>query len=125
MLRKLWLDESGAVLTAELVLITTILVIGMVTGLTELRNAISSELAGVSGALRSLNQSYVVYPVVGSGGATSPSIYRDIVSPQQFNGGNTTEPDLQTRTGGNTCIQAVAFNAAPLVENNVYVSNNK
>jgi len=58
MLRTLWNDESGAVLSAELVLIMTILVIGMVVGLSELQDAVVNELNDVGEAIGSLNQSY-------------------------------------------------------------------
>ena len=58
MLNKLWKDEAGAILSAELVLIMTILVIGMVVGLSELQDAVVNELNDVGEAIGSLNQSY-------------------------------------------------------------------
>lgn len=58
MLSKLWNDESGAILSAELVLIMTILVIGMIVGLSELQDAVVNELNDVGEAIGSLNQSY-------------------------------------------------------------------
>ena len=53
-----WNDESGFILSAELVLISTILVLGLIVGLTSLQTAVVGELTDVSGAMRSLNQSY-------------------------------------------------------------------
>lgn len=55
---KLWNDESGFILSAELVLISTILVLGLIVGLTTLQSSVVGELTDVSGAIRSLNQSY-------------------------------------------------------------------
>jgi Flp pilus assembly pilin Flp len=58
MLRRLLNDEAGAILSAELVLIMTILVIGMIVGLAELQNAVVNELNDIGDAIGSLNQSF-------------------------------------------------------------------
>jgi len=58
MLRKLYQDESGAVLSAELVLVLTILVIGIIAGLSEVAVAINTELNDVSNAIGALDQSF-------------------------------------------------------------------
>ncbi|MCC7420620.1 MAG: hypothetical protein IT428_10075 [Planctomycetaceae bacterium] len=57
-LLALWNDEGGFIITAELVLISTLLVIGLVAGLACLRAALIGELEDVAGAIGSLNQSY-------------------------------------------------------------------
>jgi Flp pilus assembly pilin Flp len=54
-------DEAGAILSAELVLISTILVIGVIVGLAELQNAVVNELNDVGEAIGSLNQSFYVH----------------------------------------------------------------
>jgi hypothetical protein len=59
MLKTLWNDEAGVILSAELVLIGTILVLGMIVGLVELQCAVVAELSDLSCAFGSLNQSYV------------------------------------------------------------------
>src|SRR4029434_7322011 len=59
MMKNLWNDEAGFIVSAELVLIATILVIGMITGLTSVRDAVITELADVGGAIGSVNQSFV------------------------------------------------------------------
>ncbi len=56
--KALWNDQAGFIVSAELVLISTVGVIGLVTGLTCLRNAVNSELTDVSCAIRSLDQTY-------------------------------------------------------------------
>ena len=58
MLRKFWNDESGFIVSAELVLIATICVIGIIAGLVEVQWAVVTELNDVSDAIGSLNQSY-------------------------------------------------------------------
>lgn len=56
--KQFWHDQAGFVISAELVLISTVLVIGLVTGLTCLRNAVNDELSDVACAITSLDQSY-------------------------------------------------------------------
>lgn len=58
MLRQLFNDECGAVISAELVLVLTILVIGLVVGLSEVAVAVNTELNDVSNAIGALSQSY-------------------------------------------------------------------
>jgi len=77
MWKKLWNDECGAILSAELVIIATILVIGMITGLTAVRDAVVSELADVGQAISQLNQSYLFGGVSGHGTSTSGSSFTD------------------------------------------------
>ena len=56
--RKLLNDEAGLILSAELVIILTITVLGMVVGLVNLQHALLNEFADLSLAFQSLNQSY-------------------------------------------------------------------
>ena len=56
--KRLWNDQAGFIISAELVLISTVGVIGLVTGLTCLRNAVNDELSDVACAIKSLDQSY-------------------------------------------------------------------
>lgn len=77
MLTKLWHDESGAIVSAELVLIATILVIAMVTGLSSLRDAVVTELADVGAAIAAQDQSYTVGGVLAHSAATAASIFLD------------------------------------------------
>lgn len=58
MLHALLADEAGFIVSAELVLIATILVIGLIVGLSEVQHAVVSELNDVSEAIGCLNQSY-------------------------------------------------------------------
>ncbi len=57
-MKTLWNDEAGVILSAELVLIATILVLGMIVGLVELQCSIVAELSDLGSAFGNLNQSY-------------------------------------------------------------------
>lgn len=58
MLRQLLNDEAGFIVSAELVLIATILVLGLIVGLSQVQYAVVTELGDVAKAIGSLNQSY-------------------------------------------------------------------
>ncbi len=78
--RTLWKDEAGFVISTELVLVATILVLGMVVGMVSLRNQVVQELVDVGQAVGSLSQSYV-FSGVGKWGVawTDGSFYADRV----------------------------------------------
>lgn len=59
MLKQLWNDEAGFVVSAELILVATLLVLGLIVGLSEVQHAVVSELNDVGDAIGSLNQSYM------------------------------------------------------------------
>ena len=56
---QMWQEEEG-VLTFEWILLITVLVIGIVSGLTAVRDAMISELGDVAEAMISLDQSYTI-----------------------------------------------------------------
>jgi hypothetical protein len=58
MLRKLFKDEAGFVVSAELAVILTLVVCAAVVGAVSIRDAIVTELHDVSEAVGALNQSY-------------------------------------------------------------------
>ncbi|MEY4179963.1 MAG: hypothetical protein RLY70_3537, partial [Planctomycetota bacterium] len=51
-LGTLWSDDRGFVVSSELVLIATVVVIGLLTGLAAVRDALISELSDVAGAIQ-------------------------------------------------------------------------
>jgi hypothetical protein len=55
---KFWNDELGAVVTAEMVLVGTVAVLGLVVGLNAVQSSLVYELTDISQAFSSLNQSY-------------------------------------------------------------------
>ena len=58
MLRNFWKDESGFLVSSELILIFTVMVLGLIVGMVEVQFAVIGELNDVSDALGSLNMSY-------------------------------------------------------------------
>ena len=58
MLSRLWAEETGAIVSAEIMLVASILVIGVIVGLKSVRDAVITELADVAQALSNVNQSY-------------------------------------------------------------------
>jgi hypothetical protein len=83
LLAKLWQDDAGVILSAEIVLVATILVIGMIVGLVELQCAVVGELSDLGDAIGNLDQSYTTSGITSmktSGGikaSTSGARYSD------------------------------------------------
>ncbi|HET6423429.1 MAG TPA: hypothetical protein VFG20_07080 [Planctomycetaceae bacterium] len=59
-LKMLWNDDQGAILSAEVVTVGTVAVLGAVAGLSVASNAVDGELKDFSYAIRSLDQSYSI-----------------------------------------------------------------
>ncbi len=77
MFQQFWSDESGFVVSTELVLIATVLVLGMVVGLTTLRDQVIAELADVAAAFSNSNQSYSFTGITGHSSSTAGSVFID------------------------------------------------
>lgn len=58
MLKRLWNDDAGFVVSFELVLVATVLVIGLTVGLVSVRNAMHSELVELARAIANIDQGY-------------------------------------------------------------------
>ncbi len=74
-LSQLWKDEYGVLLSAEAVVVGTIAVVGLTTGLTVVSRSISEELQDVAFAIRSLDQSYTIPAQEGCGARTAGSSF--------------------------------------------------
>lgn len=59
LMNRLIREEAGFIVSTELVLIATLLVIGVIVGLSEVQHAVVSELNDVGDGIGSLNQSYM------------------------------------------------------------------
>ncbi len=57
-LKRLWCDESAMINSAEIILITTILGLGIIVGVVVLRNQVVQELSDVATAVGALDQGY-------------------------------------------------------------------
>ena len=75
--KKLWNDDKGFVVSIELVLISTIAVIGLIAGMTAVRDGVVSELSDVAGSVQDLNQSYSYNGVTGHSATTAGSDFTD------------------------------------------------
>jgi Flp pilus assembly pilin Flp len=75
--KRLWDDEAGFVVSLELILIATIVVIGLIVGLTTVRNAVVQELSDVAGAAQDINQTYEFNSVASAVGSTAGSDFSD------------------------------------------------
>lgn len=70
-------DEAGFVVSAELVLVSTIVVLGMIVGLAEISCSVNEELEDVASAFGAVNQSYKYRTPHGDKGCTTGSQFFD------------------------------------------------
>lgn len=75
--KKLWFEEQGFVLSSEIVMVGSALVLGSAVGLTGLRDAVNTELSDLAEALGSIDQSFCYSGVAGHHAFTAGSIYID------------------------------------------------
>jgi hypothetical protein len=73
----LWHDDSGVTLSTELILITTVLVIGAIVGLSTFRDQLVQEFGDAALAVSSLNQSYSFSGATVGGFTVAGSIFTD------------------------------------------------
>jgi hypothetical protein len=57
-IHRLWRDEAAFVASSDLLLISTILVLGVIVGLVTYRDQVVQELGDVAAAVGAINQSY-------------------------------------------------------------------
>ena len=74
---KLWNDEAGFIVSAELVLVATIGVISLVVGLSEVAFNVNQELEDVGSAFGSINQTYTYNGTTGHKGKSTGSVFWD------------------------------------------------
>lgn len=58
LMSRLWQDDGGALISTEFLFVATILILGIITGLVIVRDAVVKELYELAGAIGALNQSY-------------------------------------------------------------------
>ena len=104
-LRALMRDDQGFIVSIELVLIATISIIGLIAGLTSVRDSVVSELADVAGSVQDMNQCYSYNGVVGHSATTCGSDYIDATD-------HCDSPD-DIASAADNCI---AFDVAPANE---------
>lgn len=74
---KLLNDEAGFIVSAELVLISTIAVLGLVVGLSEVSINVNNELEDVGSAFSAMRQDFSVQCTSGHKGSKSGSSFED------------------------------------------------
>ncbi len=72
-LSQLWRDDAGAIIATEYLFVVTILVIGIVVGLSNLQVAITTELTELGNAILALSQGYSISGQMGNGAGTDGS----------------------------------------------------
>jgi hypothetical protein len=62
---QLWSDDAGIIVTLELLFLYVVLILGLIAGWTNLRNAIDAELTEMAQSILALNQGYSITAAVG------------------------------------------------------------
>ena len=75
--RQFWRDDAGFVVSAELIFITTIMVIGLIAGLSAVRNQMALELADLADAVSEFDQSFSFAAVTATVGSVAGSNFVD------------------------------------------------
>ena len=76
-LKRLWESDEGVIVSAELVLIATILVLGVLVGIASIRDQIVQELGDVAAAMSTTVQSYSFAAVTGHTSSMAGSSFGD------------------------------------------------
>ena len=75
---RLWKEEAGAIVSAEIMLVMTILVLGVVVGLKSVRDSVVTELADVAQAIANVDQSIFYSGTSGHHANTAGAFFSDL-----------------------------------------------
>ncbi|MCR9200093.1 MAG: hypothetical protein NXI04_15770 [Planctomycetaceae bacterium] len=78
LVQRFWSDEDGVILSMETVLLGTIGVLGLTTGLSFLASAVNAELEDLGSAIRGVDQSFAVEGGQNCAGSTAGSSYQQM-----------------------------------------------
>jgi Flp pilus assembly pilin Flp len=101
---RLWNEETGAIVSAEIMLVASILVIGVIVGLKSVRDSVVTELGDVAQALSNVNQSFFYSGISGHHGFTGGGVFTDRA--------DFCDTDTATDTGNSKCISVCTANQA-------------
>ena len=73
LLVRLWNEDQGAIIASEFLFVVTILVIGIIVGLANIRDAVNTELSELANAILALSQGYSISGQEGCCSATDGS----------------------------------------------------
>lgn len=79
LLSRLWNDDAGFIISTELMIVATVLVLGILVGLVSIREQLVQELADVAEAISEFNQSFTFAAVTGHSSSTAGSDFVDVV----------------------------------------------
>ena len=74
---RLWVEDAGAVVSAEVMLVATVLVLGVIVGLKSVRDSVVTELADVAQAIANVSQSYCYSGVTGHSARSGGGHFND------------------------------------------------
>ncbi|MBL8830491.1 MAG: hypothetical protein JNM18_26190 [Planctomycetaceae bacterium] len=86
---RFWNETDGAIISAEIMLVASILVIGVIVGLKSVRDSVVTELADVAQAFANIDQSYSYSAVLGHAAFNGGGSFEDLLDfCDQTTGGN-------------------------------------
>jgi len=77
LMKALYHDDAGFIVSAELILVSTIVVLGLIVGLSEVAHGVNQELEDVGSAFGKVNQSYQFTGFTGAKGRVVGSRFND------------------------------------------------
>lgn len=86
-INRLWNDQAGAIVSAEIMLVGTLLVIGVIVGLKSVRDSVVTELADIAQALDNTSQSYWYNGYQNNYGGSTSSSYNDAAYQSSYGSG--------------------------------------
>lgn len=101
MLTRLWADDAGFIVSTELMITATLLVIGLLVGQVTLRDAVLSELGDLASAINDTSQSYSYTSVTGHSSSVAGAEFSDVADFCDDN-----DPATQGQQGFNTGVGA-------------------
>lgn len=108
---RFWNDETGTVVSAEIILVITIAGIGMIAGLTTYRDAAVMEMADLATAIGEFNQSYSISSVVITGTGFAASFAGSTFDDQPDWCQDTTSSTTDPTNAGTACVGIIAASA--------------
>ncbi len=112
---RLWANEEGFVVSSELILLATLLVLGMITGLDTIRDQVVQELADVADAFSEISQTYSYSGVTAHSASTAGSAFED--QHDFCEAGNAAASGDQTAGNEPQCIEINSVVATPENDN--------
>ena len=105
LLSRLWADEAGFIVSSELVLVATVMVIGMLVGMTTVRDQVVQELGDVADAISEIDQSYSFGSITGHTSSTAGMVFNDTEDDCDVDGND--------NSGAGNSAQCININVPP------------